>query len=104
MKAASRRTFLIAGIGAASALALRRPAFAAEPQRLGESDPQAQAQGYKLDASKVDAARFPEYKAGQNCANCSLYSGGATDAFGGCVLFGDKLVAAKGWCKAYTNA
>lgn len=100
---ASRRTFLIAGIGAASTFALRRPAFAEQPQRLDESDPQAQAQGYKEDASKVDTGRFREYKAGQTCANCSLYQGGPTDAQGGCILFGNKLVAAKGWCKAYTN-
>ena len=100
---ASRRKFVVTGIGAVSSLALRRPVFADARQRLDQSDAQAQAQGYTPDASKVDAARFPEYKAGQKCANCSLYSGGATDAFGGCVLFSDKLVAGQGWCKAYTN-
>ena len=91
------------GFGAASALALGHPAFAAEPHRLDESDPQAQAQGYQSDASKVDAAHFPEYKPGQTCANCSLYTASGNDALGNCALFGAKLVAAGGWCKAYTN-
>ena len=38
-----------------------------------------------------------------SCANCSLFQGKATDAYGGCTLFGDKQVAARGWCSSYSN-
>ena len=100
---ASRRTFLIAGIGVGSSLALQGLA-AAEPQKLSESDPNAQQYGYKEEASKVDKSKFADYKAGQECANCSLYQAQGSDAWGHCVLFGTKLVAAHGWCSAYTNS
>src|SRR5260370_41493912 len=100
---ASRRPFLIAGIGIGSSLALAQRVFA-EPQKVSESDPGAQSYGYKEDATKVDKSRFPAYAAGQQCANCSLYQGKATDPWGGCVLFGDKLVPSHGWCSAYTNS
>ncbi|RKP46083.1 high-potential iron-sulfur protein [Trinickia fusca] len=99
---ASRRTFLIASLGAASSLAVSRMAFAA-PQHLSESEADAQAQGYKEDATKVDASRFPSYKPGQSCANCSLFQGSSADKWSGCVLFGDRLVASSGWCASYTN-
>lgn len=38
--------------------------------------------------------------AGQTCANCKLYTGGAAPT-GGCPLFGTKQVVAGGWCKAW---
>lgn len=101
----SRRTFVIACIGAASSLALERNASAqASAAKLDESDPQARQYGYRHDATKVDAQRFSNYKVGQTCANCSLFGGAASEAWGGCPLFGSKQVAAKGWCNQYTNA
>jgi hypothetical protein len=100
---ASRRTFLIAFIGTASSLAWQREALADTPI-LNESDPQAKQYGYKQNAAKVDASRFPAYKAGQSCANCSLFDGKAGDKYGGCVIFGSKQVAAAGWCGSYTNS
>jgi hypothetical protein len=75
----------------------------AEGARLPESDPAAVAVGYKEDAAKVDKAKYTNYAAGQNCSNCSLFEGKATDAWGGCTLFPGKQVAAKGWCSSYTN-
>jgi hypothetical protein len=99
----SRRTFLIACIGTASSLAWQREALADAP-KLDEKDPQAQQYGYKQNAAKVDAIRFPAYKAGQTCANCSLFEGTDGDKFGGCAIFGNKQVAAAGWCSAYTNS
>jgi High potential iron-sulfur protein len=75
----------------------------AEDQQLRETDPAAQAQGYTKDASTVDKARFPNYAAGQTCGNCSLFQGKTGDQWGGCTLFGAKQVAARGWCKSYTN-
>ncbi|MFM0547070.1 high-potential iron-sulfur protein [Paraburkholderia sp. 22098] len=99
----SRRYFLLLGVSAGSSLMISRAAFAAGANALSEADPQAQALGYKDDVSKVDKAKYPQYAAGQNCATCSLFQGKATDAYGGCTLFGDKQVAARGWCSSYTN-
>jgi hypothetical protein len=98
----SRRAFLVLGAAAGSALALSRVAQA-EAEKLSVADPAAQAVGYTEVAAKVDHARFPAYKAGQSCSNCSLYQGKATDPYGGCALFGAKLVAGAGWCSSYTN-
>jgi hypothetical protein len=98
----SRRTFLITSIGAVSALALSREALADAP-KVTESDPTAQALGYKMDATKVDKAKFAKYAAGEECDNCSFYQGKSTDAFAPCPMFAGKQVAAKGWCSAYNK-
>jgi High potential iron-sulfur protein len=98
----SRRQFLILSAGISSSLVVSRAAFGAA-NTLSETDPQAKAVGYTEDASKVDKAKFPNFAAGQTCANCSLFQGKATDAYGGCTLFGDKQVAARGWCSSYSN-
>ncbi|TKC88830.1 High potential iron-sulfur protein [Trinickia terrae] len=99
---ASRRSFLIASVGIGSSLFLAQRVFADE--QLSEDDPAAKSYGYVKDASKVDKAKYPSYQAGQECTNCSLYTGKTGDASGGCPLFGAKQVAAHGWCNAYTNA
>lgn len=99
----SRRDFLMLSVGVSSSLMLSRVAFADTGNRLSEADPKAQAVGYTEDASKVDKAKFPGYAAGQTCANCSLFQGKATGVYGGCTLFGDKQVAARGWCSSYSN-
>lgn len=98
----SRRTFLITSIGVASTLALSRQAFADAP-KVTESDPTAQALGYKADASKIDKAKFAKFAAGQQCSNCSFFQGKAGDAFGPCQMFAGKQVAAGGWCSAYNK-
>jgi len=66
-------------------------------------DPQALALGYVADASRVDAAKFKTYAAGNSCSNCGLYQGKAGEAAGGCPLFSGKQVAAKGWCSAWVK-
>lgn len=99
---ASRRTFLISSIGVASSFALSRQAFAEAP-KVAESDPTAQALGYKEDASKVDKAKFAKYAPGQDCGNCSFYQGKASDPYAPCPMFAGKQVAAKGWCSAYNK-
>lgn len=100
----SRRTFLITSVGVASTFALgSRAAFAADAPKVEESDPTAQALGYKDDASKVDKAKFAKYAAGQDCGNCSFYQGKATDAYAGCPMFAGKQVSSKGWCSAYNK-
>ena len=98
----SRRTFLITSIGVASSLALSRQAFADAP-KVSESDPTAQALGYKSNAAQVDKAKYAKYAAGQDCANCSFFQGKPTDAFAPCSIFGGKQVSAKGWCSAYNK-
>jgi hypothetical protein len=87
----------------AAGSAIAPAAFAQTPARLDEKDPVAVAQGYVHDATKVDRAKWPKYQAGQNCANCQLFQGKATDAWGGCPLFGAKQVAGKGWCNAWVK-
>ncbi|AXF11977.1 high-potential iron-sulfur protein [Paraburkholderia sp. SIMBA_055] len=101
----SRRHFLLMSVSAGSSLMMSRVGFAASANAnvLSETDPQAQALGYKEDASKVDKAKYPQYAADQKCSTCSLFQGKAADAYGGCTLFGDKQVAAPGWCSSYTN-
>jgi hypothetical protein len=99
----SRRHFLLLSVGVGSSLALSRAAFADNANRLSETDPRAQAVGYVEDASKIDKAKFPGYAAGQTCATCSLFQGSSMDAYGGCTIFGDKQVAARGWCSSYSN-
>jgi hypothetical protein len=97
----SRRTFLIAVAGASSAAMLATQARA--QTMVAETDAQAQGVGYRADAAKVDKAKYPKYAAGQQCSNCVLYQGKASDASGGCGLFPGKAVAAKGWCSAYNK-
>ena len=70
---------------------------------LAETDPTATALGYKADATKVDAKKFPQFVAGSNCGNCGLFAGKPTDAAGSCPLFAGKQVAGKGWCSAYSK-
>jgi len=71
------------------------------PIRLTEDDPVAMALGYKEDASKVDAAKYPQYKPEQHCEGCALYTGKVGEAEGPCTVFQNKLVHAKGWCATY---
>ena len=59
--------------------------------------------GYRHDASKVDAKKFPAFAAGRNCANCQLYQAKAAEAWGACGAVGGKLVNAKGWCIAWVK-
>lgn len=98
----SRRHFIAAVAGLTSSLLLDVPASADTPT-IAESDPTAQALGYKADASKVDKAKYANYSAGQSCANCQFYQGAAASASGPCPLLGGKSVEAKGWCSGYAK-
>jgi hypothetical protein len=96
----TRRVFLVtvaaSGTAAFSARALAQAL-------VNEKDPQAIALGYVADATKTDTKKFPKYAAGQNCANCALYQGKATDPAAACPLFSGKQVAGKGWCSAWAK-
>ena len=96
----SRRSFIQILPVTGAALFAARFALAAD---VDPKDPQAAALGYVTDATKADKAKYPQYAAGQTCANCQLYQGKATDATGGCPLFAGKTVAAKGWCSAWAK-
>lgn len=99
----SRRQFLAIGATAVVAAAVApRIAHAqgALPQ-IDEADPTAAALGYKHDTTKVDAAKYPNHKPAQACANCKLVQGADADAWRPCSIFPGKTVNAKGWCAAY---
>ena len=98
-----RRQFVIHVSATGAALFSGQALAQAAPALLAETDPQAAALGYKADTTKVDKAKFPKHEANQNCINCALYQGKATDAAGGCPLFAGKQVAGKGWCSAWVK-
>src|SRR5262245_10158033 len=98
-----RRIILkIGAAGAAATIAAYAGMAAAQatPHR-DEKDPQAQALGYRQDASKVDMEMFKTYKPGKTCANSQQYDGKPKEEWGGCTIFAGKQVNAKGWCSAY---
>ena len=98
----TRRRFVLTVPSAALALATVR-SVSAQAAKLEETDPQAVALGYRHDATKVDAKKFPAYAAGHNCANCQLFQGKPGEALGACGVMGGKLVNAKGWCVAWVQ-
>lgn len=73
--------------------------------KLEESNAQAQALGYKHDASQIDTSKYPGRGAEANeyCRNCSLYTAGK-DGWGACSIFAGKQVSAEGWCVSYNRA
>ena len=91
-----------AAASAANAQAAGSAAPAALPH-LDATDPSAKALGYVEDATKVDAAKYKTYKAGQECANCLQLQGKAPDAWRPCLLYPKKLVNSKGWCSGYVK-
>jgi hypothetical protein len=94
--------FILRSAGLATALGLSRAVLADNP-KLSESDPTAQALGYKDDATQVDKTKFPKYAAGQACGNCVLYQGKPGDATGPCPIYPGKSVSSKGWCSSYAK-
>ena len=70
---------------------------------LDEKDPQAQALGYRHDATKVDHKKFATYQKGQACANCQQFQGKAGADWAPCTIFQGKEVNAKGWCSAWVK-
>lgn len=101
MSQSTRRTFLMQVAVAGTALAASQAQ--AQAVKLDEKDPQAVGLGYVADTTKADTKKFPKHTKDQKCANCALFQGKATDAAGGCPLFGVKQVAANGWCSAYAK-
>ena len=95
-----RREFIVRSVvGLVSSVFVPIVAYAAE--ELSETDPSAVALGYRVDATKVDKAKFPKYAAGQNCANCQFYQGSGSTKTAACPLFTGKTVEGAGWCTGY---
>jgi hypothetical protein len=96
----TRRTFIARSAGIALLAMAGREALSA-PAQVEESEPSAQALGYRADASHVDRAKYPRFQDGQRCGNCQFYQGKPNDAGAQCALFGARQVSAAGWCNAY---
>ncbi len=99
----SRRQFMMTLVPAAVVLGTASTCARAADNHVDEKDPTASALGYKHDATKVDAKKYPTYKAGAVCANCQFYQGKANDAWAACPLLGGKQANAKGWCSGYAK-
>lgn len=101
MTSLNRREFI-----AVSLAALCTHRLFAEDKPVSESDPLAQALGFKNDAAKVDTKKFPKRKgadaAKQFCDNCAFYTK-IDDKTGKCTIFAAQggIVPAKGWCNSY---
>ncbi len=96
MNIVTRRQFLAtsAVMAAVPLVALTgREALAADAPRLDPDDAQAKALAYVHQSGK----------AGQNCANCRLYTGTSQVDWGPCAIFPGKQVAGAGWCSAWVG-
>ena len=85
--------FVVAPLAAAL---LRGNAAAAD--MIKESDPAAVKLKYKADATKAPERTNPA----ELCDNCLLYES-KDGAYGACSALENKLVAAKGWCTAWSG-
>jgi len=103
-----RRDFLRVGsLAVVSLAALSRAGHASAQAKalphVAETDPQAQALGYKNDAKQVDRKKFAMYQPGQDCDDCVQWEGKKNDAWAPCKIFPGKAVNAKGWCAAFVK-
>lgn len=100
----TRRSFLKLAPLALGACALAPSLLGADaPAPVEETDPAAVALGYKKDGATVDVKKYPQFKAGNSCANCALYAGKAGDASGPCMALANRPVTAKGWCMVWAK-
>lgn len=97
----TRRMFMMQAAASVAAASWGAPAWCEDRQPLQENDPEAVKFAYVADAARVDPKQHPEYKAGDKCLKCQIYEDGP-DNMGGCPIFSGKLVAANGWCSAFS--
>ena len=94
-------------LGAGTILAVgatrTRAADAGSLPHVSPTDSVAVALSYHESAKTVEAAKFPNFKPGQECSNCLQLTGKAGDAWRPCNLFPGKVVNAGGWCKVYVK-
>jgi len=100
MNKTGRRSFMLRAVAASCLLGVVHTEALAN---VDESDPLAIALGYKEDTARVDSVKYPNHAPSQQCSNCKQFQGKVTDSSGGCVLFGGKAVAAKGWCSSWVK-
>lgn len=102
----TRRVFL--GLCGSAALAAATPAIALSTfvqAKVSTDDTQAKALGYVEDASRLKSSQEAAFKPGTDCGNCRLYAGAQEKSgYAPCGAFSGRLVARKGWCRAYTGA
>ena len=100
----TRRQFVLHSlpVGAALMGGVSQVRAAAAPL-VAETDPVAVALGYKHDATKVDAKKYPAWQAGRLCNGCQLFLGKPADAQAPCSALANKVVSAKGWCTAWAK-
>jgi len=103
MNTSNRRTFMLQVAATGAALSASQARAQGTGPMVSEADAPAVALGYKQDTTKVDAKKYPNHAASQNCASCQLFLGKPKDAAGGCPLFPGKQVAATGWCSAWAK-
>ncbi len=99
----TRRQFVLTALPATAMLLGVAGAASAQAAKLEENDPLATALGYRMDATKVDAKKYPTWTKDHTCVNCQFFGGKATDATGACAAVGGKLVSANGWCTAWVK-
>ncbi len=78
------------------------PPLPAGQKAVKETDPVAASFGYRQDASKVDAAKYPMYQAGSLCSNCRFYIS-LNEGWGTCQMIQPGVVFVKGWCSVYNK-
>ncbi len=93
MKTMNRRRFLGSAVVLVAAPSLMMANRSAAAAKVDPNDPQAKALSYVHESPKAD----------QNCANCQLYLGAASDVWGACAIFPGKQVAGAGWCSAWVK-
>jgi hypothetical protein len=96
----NRRRFIkltVGGVAAAPFAKALLSETSAAVEAVTEANPQAQALGYKMDATKAANRKDPK----AFCDTCNFYSGKPGAASGPCALFTGNLVNAKGWCTAW---
>ncbi|MEL7537443.1 MAG: high-potential iron-sulfur protein [Pseudomonadota bacterium] len=104
----SRRQILRSGAIAVAAVPLAAigvrgaQAETVELPKLTADDPAAKALGYVDNVASIAEGSEATFKAGSDCANCQLYTGGDAE-YGPCSIFPGKLVSAKGWCRTWVQ-
>jgi hypothetical protein len=76
----------------------------APAKKVDPKEPQAVSLGYTEDTTKVDKKKFPKHDPSQRCDNCQFYmSAQEANGYAPCSIFGNRPVAAKGWCSAWVK-
>lgn len=97
-----RRAVLKIALTALPVVTIARDAAAEQTlPHMDENESLARAMGYVHDATKIDANKVPQFKAGSSCSNCMQLQGQQGEEWRPCALFTGKLVNAHGWCKVW---